>query len=252
MPRPASLPSGNTGHAFWANLLVAHTFHATGNAGAAADDIVGSNDASMVAGAVRDDTNGLTLTSAGDYASLASPVTLTDGHSVIMRVDKDADDLQGMMCGDKDNTADFIWLNSAVSGVRIRKTGSGDINITANNRTLEHDYCCVFGANGSGGGSNLLVTLFRKLASDSVWTSLGTGTYADNSTLNIDAIGQGHTDSALSFLGTIELFMLLDVALTITDLDASFADPYDILVSGGGVTTAPPLRRRTTRFFKGR
>ena len=234
MPRPASTPSGNTSHAFWSALTLAYTFHTP-----AIDDIKGSNHGA-VSGATLSDLVGLVMSAESDHATIDTPVTMADGFSVMFRAEMDAVAGSQLFGSPGEafslNTGDQASYQSGLS-VSFSVTSSEMVDL--------YDYCLVVGPES---GSNHNVTLFRKLASASVWTEIaGSGTLFDFSPVTrlVDRIGIGNLSGG-GAVGAIEYFYVFDgTSFSKTQLDAEFADPYSIVSSGGGGGTTITLGTAT-------
>ncbi|MEO1529337.1 MAG: hypothetical protein AAFX06_28285 [Planctomycetota bacterium] len=235
MPRPASTPPGNNSHAFWAALTLAYTFHASG-----VTDIKGSNNGS-VTGATLSDSLGLIMSSESDHADIGIPVAMSNGYSVMFRVEMDA------VAGSQvwGSSGEAFSLNtgdqaSYQSGLNVT------FPVTSSEMVDLYDYCVAVSPEA---GSIHTVTLFRKLASASMWTEIaGSGNFFDFSPTDrlVDRIGIGNIGGG-GAVGAIEYFYVFDgTSFSKTQLDAEFADPYSIVsASGGGSGTEVTLGTAT-------
>lgn len=227
MPRPASLPSGNAGHAHWDDLTHAWTFHATGNTGGAdADDIKGSNDATLSGTAALDDSVGLDSPAQADKATITD-VTLSDGFSVMFRVKLDATGNDSMVFGQNTNSG-YFWLDSGSDRAEYRSTESINFNgLTDANKTSLYDYCVVVYPEA---GTLHDIKLFYKTAAATTWTEIdGSANSASLADRIINTIASGY-GASFGMTGEVEYFYIFDgTSFTKSDLDGEFSDPYDIV-----------------------
>ncbi len=226
MPRPSSLPAGNTSHAHWDDLTHAWTFHATGNTGGAdADDIKGSNDATQSGGSLSD-TVGFDSGSGSDQMQITS-VTSSDAVTYMYRAKLDADDNKGMIAGLSSDTGEYIWHGKGDTSIESNLGNGSSRTMPTGHRTVLYDICISYAAES---GSLHACKIHYKLATASTWTNAATdGNDSSLADRAIDRLGWGFGDS-LALVGELHYFYIFDgTELTLANLDDDFADPYDIV-----------------------
>ncbi len=233
MSRPASLPAGNTGHAFWSALTLAYTFHATGQSGSGVSNIKtpGTLDGTIAGSATRDDTEGLVDASSGGKVTFSS-VTSSNAVSYMFRAKLTAANNNSMIFG-KGAGSGYFWLRSGANTAQYSAgAGGSSVNYTVADslKTSFHDYCLVVEAES---GSLHAQKLYRKAVGDTTWTFVSSGNDTGLSDRIVSDVGEGYTaGGGLGLIGSLEYFYIFqDTALTQSNLDTDFADPYDIVVS---------------------
>lgn len=242
MPRPAALPSGNAGHTYWTALTHAWTFHATGNTGAAdADDIKGSNDAT-VSGATLSDSVGLDSPLAANKATFTD-VTLTNGFSVMFRAKLDAVGNNSMVFG-RGMTDQYLWLDAGTNVTIYKNSSDVNFSVADADKTSLYDYCLVVYPES---GSLHDIKLFRKTAAGTTWTQIEAS--SDSNQLSdrvINTVASGYSGDSFGMTGELEYFYIFDgTSFTLANLNDEFADPYDIVESPDSITlTAQGIHAR--------
>lgn len=248
MPRPSSKPSGNTSHSFWSQLLHAWTFNASGNTSGGADDIKGTNNATLVSGASLSDTLGLVCSGNGaTVASFTLDGSTGSGYTVMFRATQTANNSKAMCVGETADGNNYVWINTGTSStVKWQSDATANASwASASGTTTSTDYCFTVGPPTSGQNT---VTLFTKPASGSTWTSQGAFTIGGGgiwASLVITGLGQAFNGgSSLYLAGDLEYVTILQgTPPTLTNLNASgnsgFADPYTILVPTSSLAATP-------------
>ena len=247
MPRPSSLPAGNSSHTYWGDLLHAWTFHSTGNTGSAdADDIKGSNDATLVSSAVLSDTLGLDVASA-DEVNFTN-VTLTNAFSVVFRAKLDAVGNNSMVFGNGSTNTDYLWLDSGTDRSEYKKGGGVTLSGTTDSeKTTLYDYCLTVEAES---GSLHQIKLYRKTTAGTTWTEISSGSTNNLGSAVINTVGGGFS-GGLGMAGEVEYFFIFDgVGFTTTELDADFADPYDVVEAPDSITLTAQGVHSRVRYKK--
>lgn len=178
--------------------------------------------------------------------AVGSPFSLADNTdwSIAWRFKQTADNDAGMILGDKDDNNNFVWQSgTSVNGVRFRN-GNNGTNADFSNAvaTTEKNYLLVNDFSGDG-----------KLHLYIDGTQVGTGvTPAGNTDISIDTVGNGYGGTTFALVGSLTyVYVWSGRALSSSDATVLHSDPYDFFDAGGG-SLAPPVFRRSTRFFKGR
>ena len=247
MPRPTTLPAGNTSHTNWGDLTAAWTFHATGNTGGAdADDIKGSNDATL-SGATLSDTLGLDSPTNSNNATITE-ITCADAFSIMFRCKLDAVGNDSMVFGNASGSANYLWLDSGTNRSEFKKGASVSLlGTTDSEKTTLYDYCLVVEAES---GSLHQIKLYRKTTAGTTWTEISSGSTNNLDSFSLTHIAAGHS-SNLGLEGEIEYFFVFDgTAFTLSNLDTNFSDPYTIVEAPDTITlTAKGIHDRV-RYIK--
>ena len=221
MAKPASGSTVDTEHALAASMVNCWAF-LEGSGSTSADSVVASSNTATLDGAswtTESGDNCLSNSTAADAApvTLASPVTL-DGAgdwTIAWRAKATTADNNGMVCGDKSDTNDFVWGNG--SQIQFRNSAGTTQALTRGDQTTLHDYVLTYTQSTN--------TLELYVDGSSITSANPSGT----STILIDAIMGGYSTD-FAHVGTYHYLMLWSGrALSSGDVSTFYSDPYAML-----------------------
>lgn len=129
---------------------------------------------------------------------------------------------KGMIMGDRSDIYDFIWLNDTSSGLRFRSSNNITTDFVSPKDTKLHHYALV-------AGGNKTLRLYRD------GQAIATNTL-DSTSLEIDSIGRGYTNTALDFKGEIDnvkIFSgMLSAAAVLADYKSGWGDDLRLYYTG--------------------
>ncbi|MFA7171834.1 MAG: LamG-like jellyroll fold domain-containing protein [Kiritimatiellia bacterium] len=182
-------------------------------------DSSGSQAAATVVGALGYTSNmmevaagsaAVTLAGGANYMTLAQQINFSssDLWSVAFWAKRGEIDAEhGMIMGDLNNNADFIWLNKTFKGFRFRSSDGNSLDFTVKQDLYMHHYALVVEGNGT-----MSLYVDGKLNANKNWS---------NTSFQVNAIGKAYIANTYNFQGVLD-----DVRIYTNKLDA--ADIYAI------------------------
>lgn len=126
----------------------------------------------------------------------------------------------GMIVGDTTDTMDFIWVDSATTGLRFRNTGNQNANFNLGGEDALWHHYVVIASDTDGDGLVDDITLYRDN------TLVGTVNNVTGN-LTINAIGHGYNADWPSFDGQIDELFLYSKAIDATKIAELYAGAPD-------------------------
>jgi hypothetical protein len=238
MAKPASGASLNTGHSLYTSMSMCIAL-LEGTGTTAADSVAGTHNGTIGSSSYWATVGGdavIQLTSpVSNPIAIASPFSFdgTQPYSFAWRAKRDAADNLGMVFGDKDDTANFVWMDEANTKVRLRSGNSTDYDFTTSGMTTAKDYLLVYDR------ANTKMRLYV----DGTQVGTGVTVSADaNATFSLDCLGNGYgAGNTFAFEGDIHyLYVWTNRALDGTDATTLDTDPYAIFGSTDPISLTEP------------
>lgn len=221
------------------NLLAAYRFSEAG--GSTSADEAGSNDLTLEGTSPSLSGGRFICALAGDRAALGSTITLSADWTVAVRIRQNAEGGAGVFCGNRVGsgaTICFMFLFGSSNIFRVNISNSNKDFTVTHNMSTDADYLVAYDATAD------TLSLYVDGSLNETKTSITTGTF------NITHLGVGLAADTFSLVGSMDYFYVWERALDSTDAAAVDSDPNSMF--SAPAATAPPLFRRSTRFFKGR